>query len=69
MASVIDYDTGFAERKWTRLDRESLEYIINYRFIKQYFPEKAHILDNGAGPGKYSIRLEIDNCKHEKKVT
>lgn len=51
----------------TRLDREPPEYIINYRYIKQYLPEKAHILDNGAGHGKYSKRLEIDNCKHEKK--
>lgn len=67
MESVIDYDTGFAERECTRLDLEPLEYIINYRYIKQYLPEKAHILDYGAGPGKYSIRLEIDNCKHEKR--
>ncbi|MCM3596874.1 class I SAM-dependent methyltransferase [Metabacillus idriensis] len=60
MDSVIDYYTGFAEREWTRLDREPLEYIINYHYIKQYLPEKAHILDNGAGPGKYSMALAAE---------
>ncbi|USK32247.1 hypothetical protein LIT25_16755 [Bacillus sp. F19] len=40
MDSVIDYYTGFAEREWARLDREPLEYIINYRYIKQYFLKK-----------------------------
>lgn len=57
MESVIDYYTSYAEREWTRLDREPLEFIVNFHFINYYLPEKAHILDNGAGPGKYSMAL------------
>ncbi|WNB91492.1 class I SAM-dependent methyltransferase [Bacillus sp. NEB1478] len=57
MNSIIDYYTGFGEREWTRLDREPLEYIINFHYINHYLPKIGHILDNGAGPGKYSIAL------------
>ncbi|WP_191565349.1 class I SAM-dependent methyltransferase [Metabacillus idriensis] len=57
MESVINYYTGFAEREWTRLVREPLEFIVNFHYIKHYLPENAHILDNGAGPGKYSMAL------------
>lgn len=63
MNSIIDYYTGFGEREWTRLDREPLEYIINSHYIHQYLPKDAHILDNGAGPGKYSIALAQQGYK------
>jgi 2-polyprenyl-3-methyl-5-hydroxy-6-metoxy-1,4-benzoquinol methylase len=38
-----------------RLDREPLEFIIHWHFIKQYLPSCGSVLDNGAGPGKYAM--------------
>ena len=30
---------------------------MNWHYIKKYLPSNGHILDNGAGPGKYSMAL------------
>lgn len=57
MSDVINYYTSFAEREWTRLDREPLEFQVNWHFIKKYLPINGEILDNGAGPGKYAMQL------------
>ncbi|SED09803.1 class I SAM-dependent methyltransferase [Paenibacillus sp. GP183] len=55
MSDIIDYYSSFDE--WGRLDREPLEFMINWHFIKTNLPPKGKILDNGAGPGKYSMEL------------
>ena len=55
MKAIIDYYQQFDE--WGRLDREPIEYKVNWHYIKKYLPNSAHILDNGAGPGKYSMAL------------
>lgn len=55
MDQVIDYYSNFDE--WGRLDREPLEFTINWHFIRKYLPSSGSLLDNGAGPGKYSIEL------------
>lgn len=55
MDNVIDYYSCFDE--WGRLDREPLEFIINWHYISKYLPPKGQILDNGAGPGKYAMAL------------
>jgi ubiquinone/menaquinone biosynthesis C-methylase UbiE len=55
MENVINYYSRFDE--WGRLDREPLEFMINWHFIKEYLPSRANVLDNGAGPGKYSMEL------------
>ncbi|MFF2015071.1 class I SAM-dependent methyltransferase [Paenibacillus sp. NPDC058177] len=55
MDNVIDYYSRFDE--WGRLDREPLEFTINLHYIKQYLASSGTVLDNGAGPGKYSIEL------------
>jgi ubiquinone/menaquinone biosynthesis C-methylase UbiE len=52
---VIQYYNKFDE--WGRLDREPIEFLVNSHFIRSYLPAHGHILDNGAGPGKYSIAL------------
>ncbi|RUS45839.1 bifunctional 2-polyprenyl-6-hydroxyphenol methylase/3-demethylubiquinol 3-O-methyltransferase UbiG [Cohnella sp. AR92] len=57
MNKVVDYYTSFGDREWRRLDREPLEFIINMHYIRQYLPASGRILDNGAGPGKYTMEL------------
>lgn len=57
MSNVIDYYESFGEREWSRLDREPLELLVNLHYIKEYLPTSGAILDNGAGPGKYSMEL------------
>lgn len=55
MNRLIDYYSNFDE--WGRLDREPLEFFINWHYMKKYLPFRCHVLDNGAGPGKYSMAL------------
>ncbi|MDR9856528.1 methyltransferase domain-containing protein [Paenibacillus sp. VCA1] len=55
MNKVIAYYDRFDE--WGRLDREPIEFIINFHHIKSMLPQQGRILDNGAGPGKYAIEL------------
>lgn len=55
MNHIIDYYNQFDE--WGRLDREPIEYLVNAHHIMRLLPEKGHVLDNGAGPGKYSMAL------------
>ncbi|MBY0115804.1 class I SAM-dependent methyltransferase [Paenibacillus sp. FSL H8-0317] len=52
---IIKYYSGFDE--WGRLEREPIEFIINMYYIREYLPANGHILDNGAGPGKYAMEL------------
>ncbi|MDR0269970.1 class I SAM-dependent methyltransferase [Paenibacillus sp.] len=55
MDKIISYYNNFDE--WGRLEREPIEFIINMHHIQSLLPPEGHILDNGAGPGKYSIEL------------
>lgn len=55
MERVIEYYSRFDE--WGRLDREPLEFTINWHYMKHYLPSSGRVLDNGAGPGKYAMAL------------
>jgi ubiquinone/menaquinone biosynthesis C-methylase UbiE len=55
MEELLNYYQSFDE--WGRLDREPVEFMVNYRHILSNLPSKGHILDIGAGPGKYSIAM------------
>ncbi|MCF6138282.1 class I SAM-dependent methyltransferase [Pseudalkalibacillus berkeleyi] len=55
MEKVIEYYKQFDE--WGRLDRQPIEFQVNLHYIKKYLPSSGAILDNGAGPGKYSMEL------------
>ncbi|ULL19062.1 class I SAM-dependent methyltransferase [Paenibacillus sp. H1-7] len=57
MSAIVKYYESFDE--WGRLDREPVEMMINWHFMKAYLPkpEAGPVLDNGAGPGKYSMKL------------
>jgi ubiquinone/menaquinone biosynthesis C-methylase UbiE len=52
---IVNYYSSFDE--WGRLDREPIEFIVNSHYIKKFLPANGRILDNGAGPGKYSLEL------------
>lgn len=58
MREIIGYYNQFDE--WGRLEREPIEFKVNWHYIKQYLPKTGKILDNGAGPGKYSLELAKD---------
>ncbi|OCT13672.1 methyltransferase [Paenibacillus pectinilyticus] len=55
MDNVMDYYSNFDE--WGRLDREPIEFTVNWHYLMQHMPRSGHVLDNGAGPGKYAIAL------------
>lgn len=55
MSNIISYYNQFDE--WGRLDREPIEFQVNWHYIKKYLPREGRVLDNGAGPGKYSMKL------------
>ncbi|KKI90001.1 methyltransferase [Bacillus sp. SA1-12] len=55
MSEIIKYYNQFDE--WGRLDREPIEFQVNWHYIKKYMPKTGDVLDNGAGPGKYSMKL------------
>ena len=63
MGSIINYYSMFDE--WGRLDREPIEFHVNWHYIQKYLPETGKVLDNGAGPGKYAMRL----AQHGYEVT
>jgi ubiquinone/menaquinone biosynthesis C-methylase UbiE len=62
---IITYYNQFDE--WGRLDREPLEFIVNWHYIRRFLPDSGHILDNGAGPGKYA--LELASCGYDVTLT
>ncbi|MBB2479658.1 class I SAM-dependent methyltransferase [Bacillus sp. APMAM] len=55
MDKILNYYNQFDE--WGRLDREPIEFLVNWHFIEKYLPPIGSVLDNGAGPGKYSMKL------------
>ncbi|MGG0655095.1 class I SAM-dependent methyltransferase [Rummeliibacillus pycnus] len=61
MNEIINYYNQFDE--WGRLEREPIEFQVNWHYIKKYLPQSGHILDNGAGPGKYSMELAKEGYK------
>ncbi len=63
MKNIIDYYEQFDE--WGRLDRQPIEFMVNWHYIRKYLPASGEILDNGAGPGKYAMEL----AKNHYKVT
>ncbi|WP_127531095.1 class I SAM-dependent methyltransferase [Paenibacillus kobensis] len=60
-SSIIDYYNHFDE--WGRLEREPIEFLINWHYMRRSIPGNAHVLDIGAGPGKYSMELARTGCE------
>ncbi|MFB6801012.1 hypothetical protein [Peribacillus butanolivorans] len=45
MSEVINYYHQFDE--WGRLDREPIEFQVNWHYIKKYMPKTGYVLGNG----------------------
>ncbi|MGH2387825.1 MAG: class I SAM-dependent methyltransferase [Chloroflexota bacterium] len=61
------YYDHLGEQEWLRLirpDDGALEFLITCRMLARYLPPQARVLDIGAGPCRYSIRL----AQHGYKV-
>lgn len=61
MADIVrSFYAGFGEREWGRLDRPAdgqLEFAITTAMLAQHLPAHGRVLDNGGGPGRYSLWL------------
>lgn len=55
LSKIIEYYNQFDE--WGRLEREPVEFQVNWHYMRKYMPRAGSVLDNGAGPGKYSMEL------------
>jgi ubiquinone/menaquinone biosynthesis C-methylase UbiE len=62
-SSIVDYYNQFDE--WGRLDREPIEFLVNWHYMRSSLPAHGHIVDIGAGPGKYAMAL----AQHGYEVT
>ena len=46
------------EREWERLARHRTEFAVTCRVLAEHLPSPpGHILDVGAGPGRYAVHL------------
>ena len=57
---ITDYYNNYNEDQRTKSRHGSVEFLTNMKYIRQYVPQGAKILDVGAGTGVYSIALAID---------
>ncbi len=61
MADIVrNFYASFGEREWGRLDRPAdgqLEFTITTAMLARYLPAHGRVLDNGGGPGRYSLWL------------
>lgn len=44
------------------MDREPVEFLINWHYISRILRSEEHVVDIGAGPGKYSMELARGGC-------
>jgi S-adenosylmethionine-dependent methyltransferase len=59
MKTVERYYNTDPVSEWERCDRHPTEFAVTFRILDEYLPlPPAAILDNGGGPGRYSIALQ-----------
>ena len=57
ISDIADYYNNDPEREHSRLERHQLEYDMTWRYLTQYLPSQGHILEVGAGTGRYTLEL------------
>ena len=57
---ITDYYNNYNEDERTKSRHGSVEFLTNMKYIREYVPQGAKILDVGAGTGVYSIALAMD---------
>lgn len=53
MRNIINYYSQFDE--WGRLDREPIEFQVNWFYIKKYLPKIGEIIDIGQDQGNIQL--------------
>ena len=57
---ITDYYNDYNEDERTKSRHGSVEFTTNLKYIRAYVPQRAKILDVGAGTGVYSMALAMD---------
>ncbi|MCK4259354.1 MAG: class I SAM-dependent methyltransferase [Halanaerobiales bacterium] len=57
MKKVENYYDEIVQHEWNRMDRHPIEFAITKKALDEYILPNSKILDNGSGPGRYSIYL------------
>ncbi len=59
VSKVKEHYNNYAVEEWERLNTpySRIEFNCTMHMIKKYFPSEGKILDIGAGPGRYSLKL------------
>jgi len=58
--SVRAFFDAYGTREWERLERTlqgRIKYAIHRRYLEEYVPEGARVLDAGCGPGRFALDL------------
>ncbi|MBR6790577.1 MAG: class I SAM-dependent methyltransferase [Oscillospiraceae bacterium] len=55
--AVRAFYNGYAEREWTRADRNFFEFEVTKAYISRFVKPGDRVLDVGGGPGRYSLWL------------
>jgi SAM-dependent methyltransferase len=54
------------DREWARLDADAksrVSFEVHRRFLRRFVPRGAHVLEIGAGPGRFTTELAAQSCR------
>jgi S-adenosylmethionine-dependent methyltransferase len=57
VSDIASFYNSDPEREHRRLEEHQLEYDLTWRYLNQYLPAQAAILEVGAGTGRYTVEL------------